>query len=90
MPEDREPYALFIAPAAGRQLDKLTQDVQNRLYPAIDALADDQTPHGSIKLQGSQNTRRIRVGDYRIIYELDEAARAITVTRVAHRREAYR
>lgn len=90
MPEDREPYALFVAPAADRQLSKLPQEVQDRLDLAIDALADVPKPPGSAKLQGYVSSWRIRVGDYRIIYELDEAAREIIVTRVAHRREAYR
>ena len=90
MPEGREPYALFMAPAADRQLAKLTIEIQDRLDPEIDALADDPKPSGSTKLQGSVDSWRVRVGDYRIIYEVDEAAGEITVTRVAHRREVYR
>jgi mRNA interferase RelE/StbE len=79
-----------MAPAADRQLAKLTIEIQDRLDPEIDALADDPKPSGSTKLQGYADSWRVRVGDYRIIYEVDEAAGEITVTRVAHRREAYR
>lgn len=57
---------------------------------AIDALADDPKPSGSTKPRGYVDSRRVRVGDYRIIYEVDEAAEKIAITRVAHRREAYR
>lgn len=56
---------------------------------AVDILIDDPRPHNSTKLQGYSNTRRLRVGDYRIIYELDETSSKMTVTRIAHRREAY-
>lgn len=53
MPEDRAAYALYVSPTADRQISKLSQEIQDRLDPAIDALADDPTPKGSIKLQGS-------------------------------------
>jgi mRNA interferase RelE/StbE len=90
VPEDRGSYALFTTPAADRQLAKLPIEVQDRLDPAIDALAEESKPPGSAKLQGYTDTWRVRVGDYRIIYEVDEAAGEITVIRLAHRREAYR
>jgi mRNA interferase RelE/StbE len=57
---------------------------------AIDALADDPKPSGSTKPRSYVDSWRVRVGDYRIIYEVDEAARKVVVTRVAHRREVYR
>jgi mRNA interferase RelE/StbE len=83
-------YSLFVAATADRQLGKLTRAVQARLDPAIDALADDPRPHGSRKMQGTKSSYRIRVGDYRVIYAVDDQARRVDVLTVAHRRESYR
>jgi mRNA interferase RelE/StbE len=56
----------------------------------IQALAEDPRPRGSIKMTGVGNAYRIRIGDWRIIYEIDDTAQTVVVTVVAHRREAYR
>lgn len=82
-------YAVFVEARADRELGKLPGAVQGRVDPAIDALADDPRPRGSRKLQGAESYR-IRVGDYRIIYAVDDEARRVDVLAVAHRREAYR
>lgn len=84
-------YRVEVVRRAQKQLARIQAQAQDRerLMEAIDALADDPYPAGAIKIQGSISYR-IRRGDYRAVYEIDEAARKITVTRVAHRREAYR
>ncbi len=51
--------------------------------PAIDALADDPRPHGFRKMQGTKNSYRIRIGDYRVIYAVDDEARRVDVLKVA-------
>lgn len=83
------PYSLYVRGRADRELSRLPPDVQQRLDAAIDALADDPRPRGSKKLQGRRG-RSVRVGDYRVLYEVDDEAQEITVTKVAHRREVYR
>lgn len=82
-------YRVEVVRRAQKQLARIQAQDRERLMEAIDALADDPYPAGAIKIQGSISYR-IRRGDYRAVYEIDEAARKITVTRVAHRREAYR
>jgi mRNA interferase RelE/StbE len=57
---------------------------------AIVALADEPRPVGVRKLVGSESDWRIRVGEYRVVYEIDEKANKLTVMRVAHRRDVYR
>jgi mRNA interferase RelE/StbE len=65
------------------------QDVA-RLIKAVEQLVDEPLPHGSQKLSGSERTYRIRVGDYRVIYEILSAACIIEIQRVRHRKDAYR
>ena len=61
-----------------------------RVIEAVGQLADDPLPHGSQKLSGSERTYRIRVGDYRVIYEVFSDLQIIEVQRVRHRKDVYR
>lgn len=83
-------YAIEFGARAARDFRKLSRDVQTRLRPQIDSLATDPRPHGVEKLSGTENGYRIRVGSYRILYEIQDDVLTIYVVRVAHRREAYR
>jgi mRNA interferase RelE/StbE len=60
-----------------------------RIMPRLEHLTTAPRPSGCKKLKGGDNEWRIRVGDYRIVYEIDDAARTVDVTRIAHRREVY-
>lgn len=83
-------YRVEVVRKAQKQLARIQVQDRERIMEEIDALADDPKPSGSTKPRGYVDSWRVRVGDYRIIYELDEAARKVVVTRVAHRREVYR
>jgi len=63
--------------------------MRDRVANVIDGLAADPRPRGSAKLAGRDDFR-IRVGDYRIVYAVDDAERLVLVARIAHRREVYR
>jgi mRNA interferase RelE/StbE len=63
--------------------------LRDRIRAAIDLLAADPRPPGAVKL-ASRDDYRIRVGDYRIVYAVDDAERLVLVARIAHRREVYR
>jgi mRNA interferase RelE/StbE len=63
--------------------------LRNRIQTAIDDLATDPRPSGAVKLAG-RNDYRIRVGDHRIVYGIDDPSRVVLVARIAHRREVYR
>ena len=83
-------YRVLLERAAERDLTRLSSEIHNRVIAAIQALATNPRPPGCRKLTGSNNDWRIRVGDYRVIYEIADAIRVVRVNRVRHRREAYR
>lgn len=82
-------YTVEFSPAAAREFRKLGREIQLRLRPRIDALADDPRPSGAKKLKGS-DLWRIRVGDHRVVYAIRNQVLVVLVVRIAHRREVYR
>ncbi|HDN25948.1 MAG TPA: type II toxin-antitoxin system RelE/ParE family toxin [Thioploca sp.] len=82
-------YTIQYKPVASRQIAKLSKNIQARLKPKIKVLANNPRPHGAIKLQGYENRYRIRVGDYRIIYEIWDRVLVIVIAEVGHRSDVY-
>ncbi len=82
-------YSLEIKPSAGRELDALDNALFSRIDRKILALAENPRPPGCKKLRGYQDQWRIRVGDWRVVFIIDDDAKRVSVTRVAHRREVY-
>jgi mRNA interferase RelE/StbE len=83
-------YQIQIAPSAVRQLRKLPQSVQERIVRRVEALAADPRPRGSVKLEGEADLYRIRVGVYRVVYQVRDNELIVLVLRVGHRRDVYR
>jgi mRNA interferase RelE/StbE len=83
------PYAVALTRTAERELGRLPSSVARRVAAAIDGLEQNPRPRGATKLVGSVSTYRIRVGEYRVIYEVDDESRSVLVTRVRHRKDAY-
>ena len=83
------PYTVVIGRSAERELKALSADVARRVAERIRTLAEDQHPAQSKRLRNSLNYRR-RVGDYRVIYSVDDGAQRVTIFAVGHRREVYR
>lgn len=83
-------YTLLIKPSAERDLRRLPGSIFQRINEKILALRDDPRPVGSRKLTGELEGWRVRVGDYRIIYQIDDKAQTVTIVRVKHRRDVYR
>jgi len=83
-------YRVLLRPAAARDLDSLPGEPRRRIEAAIDHLAHNPRPHGTKKLVGFEDEWRLRIGDYRVLYVIDDLSKAVTIARVAHRREAYR
>ncbi|MFN7813627.1 MAG: type II toxin-antitoxin system RelE family toxin [Planctomycetia bacterium] len=75
--------------SAQKQLTRLPAEHQERILVAMEALADEPRPQGCSKLTG-RDAWRIRVGDYRIIYEIFDDRRVVIVVVVGHRKDAYR
>lgn len=83
-------YRLQIKRAAEADLRRLPGPVFERINERILALRGEPRPAGVRKLQGREEGWRVRVGDYRIVYQIDDADRLITIVRVRHRRDVYR
>lgn len=83
-------YRVEFTSAAACKVRKLDRPVRARLLNAIESLATSPRPDEVKKLASTENAWRIRVGDYRIIYSIEDDVLVVTVVRVAHRREVYR
>lgn len=83
-------YEVLVERRAERDLRRLRGKEFHRIIREIRALAENPRPSGSRKIAGSKSDWRIRVGDYRVIYEVDERAKVVRIMRVRHRREIYR
>ena len=84
------PYDVQIMPSAQKDLDALTGKLLSRLEGAILGLYNKPRPPKTKKLAGSGSKWRIRVGDYRILYEIDDSREQVKIFRIAHRKEVYR
>ena len=82
-------YRLEFTTGADRQFRNLSKDIQERLTPSLDALIRNPRPSGIKKLKG-KDAYRLRVGDYRVIYEIHDKVLLVLVISVGHRREVYR
>ncbi|HEY8175832.1 MAG TPA: type II toxin-antitoxin system RelE/ParE family toxin [Gemmatimonadaceae bacterium] len=83
-------YTVSFTASAAKDIRALDEDMRRRVGRAIDALADNPRPSGVEKLKGDDNVYRVRVGDYRILYQIADRQLIVLVIRVRHRREAYR
>ena len=83
-------YRVLLERAAEKDLARLSSAVHDCVIVAIQALATIPRPPGCRKLAGSKHDWRIRVGDYRVIYEIADEIRIVRINRVRHRREVYR
>jgi mRNA interferase RelE/StbE len=83
-------YAIVFARSARKELERLEQPLAFRILRRIEALALTPRPDGCRKLQGATNLWRIRVGDYRVLYALDDIQKIVDVIAVRHRSDAYR
>lgn len=83
-------YRITLAPSAGRQLGKLDPQARRRIQAALELLATEPRPPAATRLVGGSGEWRVRTGDYRIIYEIEDDQLLVLVLRVGHRREIYR
>ena len=83
-------YAITFARSARKDLEALPHDIADRVLARIEKLAGEPRPVGSAKLRGGKNLWRVRVGDYRVVYLVNDATRAVDVSVIRHRRDVYR
>lgn len=82
-------YRVELTTAAARQVKKLPRPARDRVLDAIVKLTEEPRPSGARKLVGEQSAWRIRVGDYRVIYDVSDEELLVLVVRAGHRREVY-
>ncbi|MEP6509480.1 MAG: type II toxin-antitoxin system RelE/ParE family toxin [Gemmatimonadales bacterium] len=83
-------YTVELAASAGRAFRKLDPSTQHQLARAIDSLSENPRPHRSIRLKGAEDIYRIRSGNYRILYTIEDRRLLVLVVAIGHRREIYR
>ena len=83
-------YKVIIPKPIQKQLDELQKDLKIRITDRILALAENPRPDGVVKLKGIENEYRIRIGDYRVRYEIEDQNLIILVLDCRHRRDVYR
>jgi mRNA interferase RelE/StbE len=83
-------YRLLLTNSARKDLDRLQGTTWGRVRDALLELRDQPRPPGCKKLRGGPQAYRIRIGDYRAIYDIDDDDSSITILRVRHRRDVYR
>lgn len=84
-------FRLFVKRSAAKEIEAIEQRRdRERVVAAIGALADDPRPTGAEKLAGREAPYRIRVGDYHVVYSIEDNALIVWVVKVGHRRDVYR
>jgi mRNA interferase RelE/StbE len=82
-------YMVIFTSAAQKELKRLSFSMEHRILMKIMELKEDPRPRGCIKLRGDEAIWRIRVGDYRVLYEIDDLERVVDIVYVRHRKNAY-
>jgi mRNA interferase RelE/StbE len=83
-------FQLTFARSARKELERLPAPIADRILERIEQLMGNPRPAGVVKLHGHANLRRLRVGDYRVIFSIHDAQRIVDISAVRHRRDVYR
>jgi mRNA interferase RelE/StbE len=83
-------FEIILKPSVEKQMDRLPGKVRLRVLAALEHLRSDPRPVGCVKLSGEENLWRLRMGSYRVVYEIHDERLILLVLRVAHRKDAYR
>ena len=83
-------YCIIISKSVQKQIGNLPSQIKNRVIEKIQSLAQEPRPSDVVKLKGSDQEYRIRIGDYRIRYEIDDSSQIIKLLQCKHRRDVYR
>lgn len=83
-------YTIITPKSVQKQLDALPNDIYERIAVKIQQLAEDPRPDGVVKMKGADHEYRIRIGDYRVRYEIDDEELIILLLQCKHRKDVYR
>ncbi len=82
-------YEVRITKRANKELLELAEEVAKRIFKAIYNLSTEPRPNGCKKLKGADNEYRLRIGDYRILYLIEDSIRIVEIFKIGHRRNIY-
>lgn len=83
-------YRIKFKASAAKEFRKLPAELKQRLRKAINKLSQEPRPAGVTKLKGDDRLYRIRIGNYRVVYKIDDEIKVVLITRIRHRRDVYR
>ncbi len=83
-------FEIYLERSAEKRLRNLSGNIFRRIIPNIKLLKNDPKPAGCRKIVGAERVYRIRIGDYRVVYEIDEERQRINIMAVGHRKDVYR
>ena len=83
-------YSVEVKPPARKELESLPDNILAHVLRKLDSLRKAPRPAGCKKLKGYKDLWRVRVGDWRVVYIIDDSAKLVSITRIAHRRQVYR
>jgi len=82
-------YKIVFSKSAAKELSKFPSTVNNRVIKAVLELSDNPRPQGAKKLKGGSENWRIRIGDYRVVYAIDDEILIVDVRKAGHRKDIY-
>ena len=83
-------YTVFISESAGKEISRLPKAMIHRVLGKIESLSGEPRPSGCKKLAGFKDLWRVGIGNYRIIYRIEDEIQVLTVNKVSHRKDAYK
>ncbi len=83
-------YTITFARSAEKELGALSAKLVSRIFPKIENLSTNPRPSGCLKLTGENDLWRVRVGDYRVVYKVEDKLKLIDIISIRHRRDVYR
>lgn len=83
------PYDITFARSALKELESYDNELLNRIFSRIESLSEQPRPHGCIKLKGNNDLWRIRIGNYRVLYSIDDNQNIVDIISIGHRKDIY-
>lgn len=83
-------YTIIVTKSMQKELENLPNDIKDRIYTKISQLSENPRPDGVTKLKGYENEYRVRIGDYRVRYEVLDEDKTVLLMQCKHRREVYK
>jgi mRNA interferase RelE/StbE len=83
-------YEVIVPKNVQKDIDELSENLRDRIEEAIEDLAEDPRPNGVTKMKGSDSRYRIRIGNYRVVYDINDGKLLVLVVQCQHRREVYK